>query len=333
MLQWVWNQLSKVEQLGLYQKIKTFFSTYKKGIFSIVLALALADLTLLFVQPYLFPSKEIKKSSVPIKINSKSKTSAVDFLHTANIFHSGPIPPSLKEKSSLTLASPLSGDSQLSSLPFQLLGTIENVNPRRSIASIRASETEPMQPYFVGDEVDEKARITHIERRRVQFLNLLNNRLEHIEIPEEDNLQITLMGHEPSGERIEEEKITEPTIDGVSRVDKNKYEVTRSVINQHIKNLPDVLQQARVEPKLSADGQLLGHEFKWVQKGSIYENLGFQKGDILISVNGKSIHSEAEAQRLFQQFRTSSQFSIKVQKQSGEQRELSYNIDEDTSIE
>ena len=190
-LQWVWNQFRKIERLGIHQKLKSFLFKYKKGILVIVLALGLADLTLLFAQPYLFPSKKIKKSSLPMKINGKSKISSVDFLHTANIFHRGPIPPSKKENTSLPVEN-LYGDSELSGLPFQLLGTIENINPRRSLASIRASASEPTQPYFVGDEVDGKARITRIQRRRVQFLNLINNRLEHIEIPLEDNLEVTL---------------------------------------------------------------------------------------------------------------------------------------------
>ncbi len=330
---WLWNQLKKIDTASLSQKLSTFFSRYSSWIIVALVSLALADITLLFIWPSLLPSKGIKNSALPVQVTRSQTLSPVDFLHTANIFHPGPIPLSLKEdqEDSFSLETPQS-ESSLSNLPFQLLGTIESMNPQRSMASIRISSTEPTLSYFVGDEIDGKARITIIERRHVKFINLLNNRLEHIEIPLDYKLQMTTV--EPDNDiREEEEEKTKPTIEGVSQIDTNKYEVTRSVINNHIRNLPDILQQARVEPKIDPDGRLVGHEFQWIKKGSIYENLGFKKGDTLISINNKKVNNEMEAQRLFQQFRTSSQFSIKIQNKNGQERELSYNIDEDTSIE
>ena len=335
---WIRNQLKKIDTTALSQKLILLFSRYTSWIIVIVTAMALADLALLFMWPTLLPSREIKNSSLPIQASQKKKVSPVDFLHTANIFHTGPIPLSLKESRNEDLLTKRpKGVSQPSNLPFQLLGTIENFNPARSMASIRISSSQPVQSYFVGDEIDGKARVTVIERRHVKFINLINNQLEHIEIPLENELH--MMTKTPTKTPVEtivpvkKPKEVKSSIKGISTTDQNKYKVTRSVINEHIADLPNILQQARLEPKINSNGQMIGHEFKWIKKGSVYENLGFKEGDTLISINGEKVSDEIEAQKIFQQFRASSQFSLEIQNKNGDHRELSYNVDENTSIE
>ena len=329
---WIGSQLKKIDTSFLSEKISNFFSRYISWIVVFIVALSMADLALLFIWPSLLPPKNIKKSSLPIQMTQRNKNSRVNFLHQSNIFHSGEIPASLKEMRMGKLETRASSEkSQPSNLPFELLGTIENFNPERSMASIRTSPKEPSLTYFVGDEIDGKARITSILRRHIKFINFMNNRLEHIEIPLENEFK--MITEIPLSLSESEEKENKPVIEGLSQMSENQYKVTRSVINDHIKNLPSILRQARVEPKMSPDGEMIGHEFKWIKKGSVYESLGFQQGDTLISINGEKVNSEMEAQKLFQELRTSSQFSVKVQNKNGEWREVSYNIDENTAME
>ena len=120
---------------------------------------------------------------------------------------------------------------------------------------------------------------------------------------------------------------------GISKLDNNQYAVTRSSLNEYLQQLPDILQQARVEAKYGTDGKVQGHAFTWIEEGSIFESLGFIKGDMLTSVNGEKVNDNMEAQRLFQQFRASSQFSVMVEDEQGKTREISYNINEDASVE
>ena len=328
----LWKNLQNINANDILKKISPFFFKYKRWILTFLIALALADLVILFIRPALLPQSKIslqKPKTIPFKQNSPPSSS---FIHTVNIFHDGPIPPPLKEI--VQKQEPvLTGASKKTTLPFKLLGTIENFNPKKSMASIQITSSGETNSYFVGDTIDNKARITKVQRRKVIFMNLLNNQREHLEIPKEQSL-FNFTKKEPLKNNANIKKIEKkPLHKGISKTGNNQYSVTRSSLNEHLQQLPDILQKARVEAKYGADGKVLGHAFTWIEKGSIYESLGFAKGDMLISVNGENINNDMEAQKLFQQFRADSQFSVVVQSENGETREISYDINEDASVQ
>ena len=326
------NQFEKNDFNTTLKKIPPFFFKYRRWILTLLITLALADLVILFIWPALLPQNNMtpqKPKTIPFKQRAASSS---NFIHTVNIFHSGPIPPPLKE---LEKQEPVfTGSSKKTGLPFKLLGTIENFNPKRSMASIQVTSSGETNSYFVGDTIDNKARVTQVQRRKVIFMNLINNQLEHLEIPIEKsvfnvrNKSDTIKNNKPT--KQPEKPISHK---GISKTDNNRYSVTRSSLNEYLQQLPDILQQARVEPKYGTDGKVLGHSFTWIEEGSIFESLGFTKGDMLISVNGEKVNDNMEAQKLFQQFRADSQFSVVVGGENGETREISYNINEDTSVE
>ena len=296
---------------------------------TLIVALALADLAVLFVHSYFLPEEPqtlMKKPKRIIRYKRENPSINVDFIHKVNIFHEGKIPPSLNEKTSLE--NPLSEESQASNLPFKLLGTIENFDPKKSMASIYDTTKNETQSYMPEDVIDDKARVVKVERRKVTFLNLINKRLEHIEIP----LEETLSFNPKLPEKLLLEK-KKPSLNGISETGENKYSLPRSTINKHLQSLPDILQQARVEPRMGEKGQVQGFTFTWIQKDSLFESIGFQKGDTLISVNGEEFQNATEAEEAFRRFRTESQFSVVVEDQDGKRKTLSYDISEDASIE
>ena len=329
----LWNQLKKIDFNTILNKIPPFFFKYKRWILTLLITLALADLVILFIWPALLPQSNLtpqKPKTIPFKQRASSSS---NFIHTVNIFHNGPIPPPLKELEEQQEPA-FTGQSKKTGLPFKLLGTIENFNPKRSMASIQITSSRETNSYFVGDTIDNKARVTQVQRRKVIFMNLINNQLEHLEIPIEESLfnvknKSGIRDNEPV-KRPEAKPISHK---GISKIDENQYAVSRSSINEYLQQLPDILQQARVEPKYGTDGKVLGHTFTWIEEGSIFESLGFTKGDMLISVNGEKVNDNMEAQKLFQQFRADSQFSVVVESENGEPRKISYNINEDASVE
>lgn len=327
------NQFKKIDFNTVLQKIPPFFLKYKRWIITLLITIALADLVILFIWPSLLPENTITSTKPKtISVKQRTNSSSSNFIHTANIFHSDPIPPPLSELERQEEPT-FTGESKKTNLPFKLLGTIENFNPKRSMASIQITPGET-NSYFFGDTIDNKARITQIQRRKVVFINLINNQVEHLEIPIEESVfnvrnQLDKIENKP----LKQPKTKPITHKGISKTDDNRYSVTRSSINDYLQQLPDILQQARVEPKYGTDGKVLGHSFTWIEEGSIFESLGFTKGDMLISVNGEKVNNDMEAQKLFQQFRADSQFSVVVENESGETREVSYNINEDTSVQ
>ena len=312
-------------------KIQKIFSKNFKWIIILLISAVLADLSLLFIGPLLLPDSNISKPAQIKTYRSHFKTTSdTQFILSSNIFHRGPIPETLNSKQNSDLS--IEGPSTPTSLPLTLLGTIESSNPQLSMASILNKSQQESNSYFVGDTIDGKAQITSIQRRKVVFRNLINNRMEHIEIPlDKDILSISTL-KKPLLQKTTQPQSFAP-YKGISKEGNSHYSLDRSTINKHLKKLPDILQQARVKPKYAADGQILGHTFTWIKKGSVFEGLGFQEGDTLISFNGEKVSDQTEAAELFQKLRTTSNFQVKVENKDGKVQSLSYDINENASVQ
>ena len=326
------------ERLG--PQLFSFLSRHFKLIMTGLLALALADLFILFLLPVFLPKEEQKAPSAKIRRLQKSSfpksPAAGGFVSSKNIFHRGDLPSSLSAKKDEQIA--LSGEeSKLSSLPFKLLGTIVNENSKRSMASIFNRSDKKATSYFVGDTIDNKAEIQSIQRRKVIFINLLSDQLEHIEIPlEKDSFALNKNDKPPSSltsflPQFPKKKQKKTPYEGITEVKENEFSLNRSLINDHLQKLPDILQQASLKPKIDKNGQAAGHTFTWIKQGSVYEGMGFEKGDTLVSINGEKVNNVMEATELFHKSRSTSQFLVVVENKNGQKREVSYNINEDAS--
>ena len=310
-------------------KIQKLFAKNFKWLIILLISIALADLTLLFILPLLMPNPNISKPT-QLKVSRPrfKTTSDTQYILSSNIFHRGSIPESLNSKQNSDLV--IDGPSTPTSLPLTLLGTIESSNPLFSMASILDKSHQKSNSYFVGDVIDGKAQITSVQRRKVIFRNLINNRMEHIEIPLDKSI-LSISSPKPPPLKTPPQSLN--PYKGISKVGNAQYSLDRSTINNHLKKLPDILQQARVKPKYAADGQILGHTFTWIKKGSVFEGLGFREGDTLISVNGEKVSDQTEASELFQKLRATSKFSVKVENKEGQVNSFSYDINENASVQ
>ena len=234
-----------------------------------------------------------------------------------NIFHTGPIPLQLKEET------PISFDPVLSALPFKLKGTIIHVNPIRSVATITAGLNNKTSSYQEGDTIEKQAAIRQILRAKVIFFNQNNNRLEYILIPKsKETLSISYQDNKP--------KVIDNSL--VVKKGSNNFRVKRSDINEYLEKLPELLQQARVVPHRSErNGEIEGFRFAAIDKGSIFEELGFQKGDIIKEVDGEAVATPDKALELFDKLKGSSGFKILVEK-DGKDVYHEYNVSENAPI-
>lgn len=320
--------------IAFFSKIQKFISKKYKWIAAFLIAGALADLSLLFIWPPLLPEAAPPAGSRRkiFKARRMTPIASTNYIQSSNIFHRGPIPKTFKQDSAANSAA-AAGASTPTALPLTLLGTIESSRPEFSMASILSKIQKKADSYFVGDIIDGKAQIKAIERRKVIFLNLASSRMEHIEIPIDENMLSISASTNTAPEKETKIPVKKPPYQGIDQVGKNEYSLSRSTVNTHIKQLPDILQQARVRPKYSVDGQILGHTFTWIKQGSVFEGLGFQKGDTLISVNGEKVQNNEEAGNLFKKLRASSQFEVVLESEDGGLRRLSYEINENESVQ
>jgi general secretion pathway protein C len=225
-----------------------------------------------------------------------------------NIFNSdGLIPDPMGAKEGGQDADPVP-----SALPLNLVGTLVHANPLRSVASIQLKSKNEVDAFRVNEEIESMARVTGIERNKVVFRNLENQRLEYIEIKTESRLSFGMSGPPKAAGEIMQASETE-------------FEIKRTEIDRLTSNLGDLLQQARAIPNMR-NGRLDGFIIADIQKGSIFEKLGIKQNDVIKSVNGETIDSPAKAMELYQALRSnSSQVNLQLER-DGRTENFTYTI-------
>ena len=103
-------------------------------------------------------------------------------------------------------------------------------------------------------------------------------------------------------------------------------------INDYLKKLPDILQEARVVPEMDEDGSVRGFRFAYINKGSVFLDLGFEKGDLIKEVDGEKVEDAEGALRLFDELKHSRGFKMLVER-DGKDVYHEFNVEEDAPIE
>ncbi|MBX3022415.1 MAG: PDZ domain-containing protein [Bdellovibrionales bacterium] len=202
-----------------------------------------------------------------------------------------------------------------SQLPLKLEGTLVHANPKKSVATITVKSKNEARSVMVDNEIENMARITGIERRKVIFRNLNNNRLEYIDIPKESAVSFG---------------VKEPQTLGAGDVQqKGDFEFTmrRSDINKYTSDLGSILQQARMVPNIipGSGGRVDGFRFVAIQPGSIYEKLGFKPMDVIKKVNGEDVNSPTKAMELYNALKTENRLQLSVER-NGREETFKYDI-------
>ncbi|MGE0633120.1 MAG: type II secretion system protein GspC, partial [Pseudobdellovibrionaceae bacterium] len=190
----------------------------------------------------------------------------------------------------------------LSSLPLNLIGTIVFAVPDKSIATIELKGKNLVQAFSVGSEIDNIAKLEKVEREKVIFRNLNNNRLEYIEMKSTSKISFKAGPVEtPTAKAASDVIQTAP----------NKYEIKRSDLLKYTNNLNEILQQARAVPDRDPNtGEIRCFRILDLAPGSIYEKFGVQRMDCISSVNGQEIKSPQQALEMYNALKNSSNVSI-----------------------
>lgn len=95
----------------------------------------------------------------------------------------------------------------------------------------------------------------------------------------------------------------------VQAVGENRFVIPQEVAEQARGNINALLKQARVEPNI-VNGKTEGFVVRMIQPRSLLANLGIQRGDVLMQVNGVELNSPEKALQIFQQLREAKNISI-----------------------
>jgi len=204
-----------------------------------------------------------------------------------------------------------------SSLPIKLINTIVLQDSVKSVASV--SKRGKIVSLREGEKIEGMAEIGKIDRLKVVFKNLNSGSCEYIEnVDKKAKRAFARKKLKVTPPR----KIKKGGIQGVG----NKYSIKKSVRDQLLSNIGEVLTQARAIQIKNPDGTL-SYKMTDVVPGSIYSQLDIQNGDIVTGINGKKITSLNELMSMFGKLKQNDSYELTI-KRSGSEKTLNYNFTE-----
>ena len=279
-----------------------------------------ADLTVLNYRPELLPKKAPslrKKSNIQSLVKPKS---AYQTIEDRNIFSAdGKIPPALSVEEEEGPQVDEDAPAVLSKLPIKLLGTIVHLNPKKSIATVNLSSKNQTNSFRVGEEIERMAKVLKVERRKLIFRNLANNRKEYVEIPEDSKLTFGLKS--PGAK-------SQSASGSIRAEGANKFSISRTELEKYTSDLSGILQQARMVPNIvpGSGGRIDGFRFVSIQPDSVFSKLGFKPGDVIKGVDGEPVTSPTQAMEMYNTMKNSDKVSLDVTR-DGRDETFDYSIE------
>lgn len=273
----------------------------------------IADLGILAYRDLMLPNAAPPAHPKTAMVDNSVSRGAYNTITTRNIFASnGLIPDPLVDKSKP--AEQQDAAPVLSQLPLTLIGTLVHSNPEKSIAAIEVKGKNQVISYTPGKEIVGMANIISVERQRVIFRNMNSNRLEYIEMKQDAKVAFGGAKTAPAAGKE------------VQKVGDNNFVIKRADLLKYTNDLSSILMQARAVPNREpGTGAINGFRILDMQPGSIYEQLGIQRMDVIKTVDGNPVDSPAKAMELYQTLKNSPKVSIQVER-NGKTENLSYTI-------
>ncbi|UCG64249.1 MAG: PDZ domain-containing protein [Deltaproteobacteria bacterium] len=100
--------------------------------------------------------------------------------------------------------------------------------------------------------------------------------------------------------------------------------VKRSEVNESLKNVHQLLSQARIRPHFR-DGVAAGLAISNIKPRSIFARMGLQNGDIVQGLNGRNIQTPDDVMEVYQSLKSGSRVTVQVLR-NGEEKIINYQF-------
>lgn len=172
----------------------------------------------------------------------------------------------------------------------------------RSFAVFENLDSGEQNVFAVGDRVFGGPKLVAVDPRGADVL--VKGKRKRYEIEEREQ------GAAPAAARpAAASKKAGKEAAGVRRTGAGAYLVDRREVEHTIANLNEVITQARAVPVL-ADGQSVGFKLFRIHRGSIFEKIGLQDGDIVQRVNDTNLTDPTRAVGLLEEVQSMSQIRV-----------------------
>jgi general secretion pathway protein C len=199
-----------------------------------------------------------------------------------------------------------------SSLPLQLLATMESDDPAWSMATIRDLESNMLGPYTANEQLRPGVTILAVERGRVIILN--QGRREYLAMGATPPPPAPV---KPAPAQAASESKPGVAIEGAEQAincsSEHACTVDRKFVEQLMQSPQQLMTQARMFP-VTKDGETAGFRMSGVRKGSLATLLGLKNGDVVSEINGSKLGSIDDALAMYQKLRRANHLSVTVER-------------------
>lgn len=210
---------------------------------------------------------------------------------------------------------------QTSNLPIKLMNTVVLQDSVKSLAAVQVRGNRELDEVRIGDQISNIAKIFKITRLEILVKNLETGVCESIASDlksRERSSPISVMSPSQSRQYIANKKM--PGIENVG----NKFNITKTLLDEKLKDISSILTQARAVKIQNPDGSL-SFKMTEIDPAGLFPYLGIQEGDIITAINGKPIYDLNEVMGLFGRIKGLDNLSLGV-KRDGSESVQDYSI-------
>lgn len=202
---------------------------------------------------------------------------------------------------------------QISNLPIKLVNTVVLQDSVKSLASVQVRGDRILQEVREGDQISNLAKVFKITRLDVLVKNLESGICESISSAKgkEMGSPISVMSPSQSKAYLKNKKI--PGIENVG----NKYNISKTLIDEKMKDIASVLTQARAIKMQNPDGTI-SFKLTEIDPEGIFPYLGLEDQDIITSINGKPIYDMNEVMGLFAKIKNLDNLSLGIKREGSD---------------
>ena len=204
--------------------------------------------------------------------------------------------------------------TQNTSLPLKLINTIVLQDSVKSLASVQVRGARDLQEVRVGDQIDNLAKIFKIYRFQLVVKNLESGVCESVSSDQarsERPSPVSVMSPTQKKDYLANKKMSGIENQG------NKFTIQKKLLDDKLKDLGQILSQAKAIPIQNPDGTL---SFKMTEMDpeGIFPYLGLQDQDIITSINGKPIYDMNEVMSLFARIKNLENLQLGVKREGSD---------------
>ena len=211
-----------------------------------------------------------------------------------------------------------------SSLPITLLATIVLQDEVKSVASVQVRGKRDTLNLRKGEEISHMARVTKVRARKLIIKNKKTGLCEFI--PSQLKKQVARSQIKVERDPVKGQNLLESSLEtGIAVHGDNKFKIKKSLRDEVLGNIDEMLMQARAIPIKNPDGTL-AFRMQEIVPGSTYTKLNIKDGDIITEINGKKFTNINEVMSLFGEIRERDHYKIKLFR-NGAERTLEYDFE------